>query len=167
MNRPDSTLFKSVLVAAALTVPLAMPLSSLAACGERHGPPSFEDFDKDGDGFVSEEEFLTLRSQRMAEKQKEGRPMKGAASAAPFSEIDTSGDGKLDRDEFIAGREAHMKMMHEQGMGHHQGMHHGKGMHHGEGMKTPTFADLDLNGDGCIDAEEFAKHHAEHHGPSE
>jgi hypothetical protein len=49
-------------------------------------------------------------------------------------------------------------------MGQEKGM--GKGMHHGGrgGMKMPTFGDLDLNGDGCIDAEEFARHQAEMHG---
>jgi hypothetical protein len=31
-------------------------------------------------------------------------------------------------------------------------------------MKMPTFGDLDLDGNGCIDAEEFAKHQAGHHG---
>jgi hypothetical protein len=38
-------------------------------------------------------------------------------------------------------------------------------MHHGmhQGMKVPTFEDLDLDGDGCISPEEFAKHHAEMH----
>jgi hypothetical protein len=39
-------------------------------------------------------------------------------------------------------------------------MQHGK---HG-GMKMPTFGDLDLNGDGCIDADEFAQHQSEMHG---
>jgi len=40
----------------------------------------------------------------------------------------------------------------------------GQGMHHGMGMKMPTFMELDLNGDGCIDPDEFAKHQAERHG---
>jgi hypothetical protein len=149
--------------AVAIVVLLTLGMLPVMACAECRGhgnPPTFEDFDADGDGFVSEEEFLTLRSQRMAEKAKEGRQMKGAATAPPFSDVDTNGDGKLDREEFNAGREAHMKMMHEHGMGH------GAGMHHGKGMKMPTFADLDLDGDGCIDPEEFAKHQAERHGKS-
>lgn len=37
-----------------------------------------------------------------------------------------------------------------------------------QGMSPPAFADLDLNGDGMIDADEFAKHQAarmsERHG---
>jgi hypothetical protein len=162
MSRPDRFFTKSMLAAVILITPLATSVQ--AACGGHGGhggPPSFEDFDRDGDGFVSEEEFLTLRAQRMAEKKQEGRPMRGASTAPPFSDVDTNGDGRLDRDEFDVGREAHMKMMHEQGMGHHHGKHHGKG------MKMPTFADLDLNGDGCIDAEEFGKHQAEMHGKSE
>ena len=167
MNRPDRIFVKSLLAAAILTGPLLRVASVQAACGGHGGhgghggPPSFEDFDSDGDGFVSEEEFHTQRSQRMAEKKQEGRQMKGAPNAPPFSDVDTNGDGRLDRDEFNGGREAHMKMMREQGMGRHHGMRHGKG------MKMPTFADLDLNGDGCIDADEFAKHQAEMHGKTE
>ena len=129
-----------------------------------HGgqPPSFADFDTDGDGFVSEEEFLTLRSERMKAKAEEGRMMKGAASAPPFSDVDTNGDGKLDEAEFTAGREKHMQAMRE---AHGKGKGHGGGHGmHGKGMKMPTFGDLDLDGNGCIDAEEFAEHQADHHG---
>jgi hypothetical protein len=52
-------------------------------------------------------------------------------------------------------REAHAGMAGGEAMGMHHGMH--------EGMKTPTFEDLDLDGNGCINAEEFAKHQAEMH----
>lgn len=156
MKSPDQTAFKAILILTVLFAIVMLPMVSRADCSGHGHPPSFEDFDADGDGFVSEEEFLTMRSQRMAEKAGEGRPMKGAANAPPFSDVDTDGDGKLDRDEFTAGRDAHMKQMRESGMG--------GAMHHGEGMKMPTFKDLDLDGDGCISPEEFTKHHAEHHG---
>ena len=86
--------------------------------------------------------------------------MKGAANAPVFSDIDTNGDGKLDAEEFAAGRDRHMKKMKQQ----YGGQGKGKGMHGGHGMNMPTFSDLDLDGDGCINAEEFAKHQAEHHG---
>ena len=128
-----------------------------AASAMHHGePPTFADFDSDGDGFVSEEEFLTLRSERMQAKVAEGRRMKGAASAPPFSDIDANDDGRLDEAEFLAGRQAHMQAMKAQ--------HGGHGPGHGKGMKMPSFGDLDLDGNGCIDADEFAKHQAEHHG---
>lgn len=157
---------KPTRIACALLLALAF---APAAFAMHHGgqPPSFADFDTDGDGFVSEEEFLTLRAERMKAKAEEGRMMKGAASAPPFSDVDTNGDGKLDEAEFTAGREKHMQAMQEQhgkGKGHGAGCGmHGKGMQ-GKGMKMPTFGDLDLDGNGCIDAEEFAKHQAEHHG---
>lgn len=33
-----------------------------------------------------------------------------------------------------------------------------------ESQQLPTFGDLDLDGDGCINADEFARHQAERHG---
>jgi hypothetical protein len=89
---------------------------------------------------------------------KEGRPMKGMASAPTFKDVDTDGDGKLTEAELTAAQHAHMKAMHEQHGGPGQGgMHHG-GMHHGK--KMPTFEDIDLDGNGCISPEEFDRHHA-------
>jgi len=64
----------------------------------------------------------------------------------------------LSEAELIAGQKAHRQAMHMQ-----HGSGEGKGMH-SKGMKMPTFGDLDLDGDGCINAEEFAKHQAERHG---
>jgi Ca2+-binding EF-hand superfamily protein len=93
----------------------------------------------------------------MAAMAEAGKPMKGAATAPAFIEIDVDGDGMLSEAELTAAQQAHHKAMKEQ---HGKG----KGMHHGKGMKMPTFQDLDLNGDGCIDADEFAKHQAEMHG---
>ena len=43
------------------------------------------------------------------------------------------------------------------------GQGHGHGHGH-KGMKMPSFEDLDLDGNGCIDQAEFAKHQASHHG---
>jgi hypothetical protein len=156
MKSPDQAAFKIILAVVMLFAILMLP-QAVEAASHAGGPPTFEQFDADGDGYISEEEFLSLRSERMAAKAKEGRQMKGAASAPAFSTIDSNGDGRLDRAEFEAGRQAHMKAMHAQ---HGSG----KGMQHGKGRKMPAFGDLDLNGDGCIDAEEFAKHQAEMHG---
>lgn len=159
MKSPEQAVFKVILV---VTTVVALALLPFAARADAHRPPppTFEDFDADGDGFVSEEEFLGLRAERMAARAAEGRKMKGAASAPPFSSVDSDGDGKLDRAEFTAGRDAHMQKMREM----HDGQRDGKGMMHGKGRPMPTFADLDLDGNGCIDAEEFARHQASHHG---
>lgn len=167
MKSPEQSAFKVILIIAVLIAVAVLPFAARAD-SHHQGPPGFTDFDADGDGFVSEDEFNTLRSERIAARAKEGRQMKGVASAPPFSNIDSNGDGKLDEAEFAAGRDAHMKVMREKhgGQGHGQGMGHGQGygQGHGQSMKMPTFTDLDLDGNGCIDADEFAKHQAKHHG---
>lgn len=158
MKSPEQAAFKVILVIAVLIAVAVLPFV-VRADAHAPAPPSFEKFDADGDGFISEEEFVQRRAERMAARASEGRHMKGAASAPSFSEFDSNGDGKLDAAEFTAGRDAHRAAMRERHGGKGAGMHH----HHGGGMQMPTFADLDLDGNGCIDAEEFAKHQAEHH----
>ena len=161
MKSPEQTAFKVILIVAVIIAIVSWPFVSHAD-SHRGGPPTFEEFDTDGDGFVSEEEFNTLRSERIAARAAEGRQMKGMASAPAFSTIDTNGDGRLDEDEFTAGRDAHMKAMREKHSGHGHGKGQGKGAGHGH--KVPTFSDLDLDGNGCIDSDEFAQHQAEVHG---
>lgn len=160
MKSPDQAAFKVILLIAVLIAVTVLPFVARAD-SHQPPPPGFEKFDADGDGFVSEKEFLQLRAERMAARAQDGRQMKGAANAPPFSDFDSNGDGKLDEAEFTAGRDAHMKSM----RGKHGGGQGGGGhqRHHGGGMKMPTFADLDLDGNGCIDAGEFAKHQASHH----
>jgi len=160
MKSPEQAAFKAILVIAVIIALVALPFVAKGDSHKHGGPPVFTDFDTNGDGFISEEELMKGRAERMAAKAKEGKQMKGAATAPSFSDLDTNGDGMLDEAEFIAGRDAHHKQMHEQ----HKGKGDGQGKKHGKGMKMPTFGDLDLNGDGCIDAEEFATHQAEMHG---
>jgi hypothetical protein len=83
-----------------------------AGQGSQGGPPPFSDFDLDGNGFVSEEEFNTVRGQRMAAKAAEGKQMKGAATAPAFADIDKDGDGQLSPDELSAAQKAHMAERH-------------------------------------------------------
>lgn len=154
MKTPDQAAFKAILIVTLLIAIAVLPFAARAD-SHRQGPPTFSEFDTNGDGFVSEEEFNTLRAARIAERAGEGRQMRGLENAPPFSDFDSNDDGKLDEDEFTKGRKAHMKAMREKHGGH-------KGA--GKGMKMPTFEDLDLDGNGCIDADEFAKHQAEHHG---
>ncbi len=153
MKTPDQAAFKAILITTMIIALVMLPFVARAESHCRHGPPPFSSFDKDGDGFVSEEEFNTTRAARHAKMAEEGRPMKGMATAPAFSDLDTDGDGKLSEAELAAGQQAHMTKMHKQ----HGGGHH-------RGMKMPTFQDLDLNGDGCIDAGEFADHQEKMHG---
>ena len=138
------------------------------------GPVSFADFDQDGSGFVSEEEFNSVRGERMAARAAEGKQMRGAASAPAFSDIDTDGDGQLNPDELATAQKAHMekhRAMHKgQGAGKGMGQGAGKGLAKGPckesgqgmGMKgnMPTFTDFDIDGDGKIVEQEFNQGHA-------
>lgn len=158
MKATERTVFEVILV---IAVVLAVALFSLVGNADQdmqHKPPPFAAMDKDGDGFVSEEEFNSHRAERQAAKAAAGKPMKGMATAPSFADIDSDGDGKLSEAELTAAQQAHRKAMREA----HQGKGGGKEMH--KGMHAPAFEDLDLDGDGCISAEEFAKHKAEMHG---
>lgn len=99
------------------------PQASAAPAGTRPpgGPgmhrPTFADFDRNGDGRISEQEFDATRSERIAQRASEGRPMRGLAGAPSFAEIDRDGDGSISRAEFAAHQQAMPK-----GRGPGQGM---------------------------------------------
>ena len=134
--------------------------TTFATEGSVKGPASFADFDLDGNGFVSEEEFNTHRAERMAAKAAEGKKMRGAADAPAFADIDTDGDGQLNPEELSAAQKAHMEKRHAKGKG--QGGGAGKHAGEGKGMKgnMPSFSDFDLNGDDIIVEAEFNEGHA-------
>jgi len=174
MKSSEKCVFEVILIGAAVLAVALPPLAAEAACGKQHQPPAFTEVDADGDGFVSEAEFDAFRAARHQAMAEEGRPMKGMATAPSFAEVDSDGDGRLTETELTAARQAHKQAMHAAKGDAEKGM--GKGMHRGEegcgggghdGRKRPTFGDLDLNGDGCIDADEFAKHQAEMHSQSD
>ena len=79
--------------------------------GRGYDMPQFPSFDLDGDGRVSQEEFIEARGQRVAERAKQGRMMRGMANMPEFSDIDSDGDGSISPDEFAAHQASHHRMM--------------------------------------------------------
>ena len=69
--------------------------------------PRYEAFDLNGDGEVLKDEFIEARRQRVAQRAKEGRMMRGLADMPSFEDIDTDGDDKLSREEFSNHQESH------------------------------------------------------------
>ena len=163
MKSTEKTVFETILAIAVVFALALLPLAVKAESHMRHQPPPVSAVDQEGDGFVSEDEFNSTRAARHEAMAKDGRPMKGMATAPSFNDVDTDGDGKLSEAELTTAQQAHMKSMHEAHAGMAGGA--GMGMHHGmhKGTNMPTFEDIDLDGNGCISPEEFDKHHAEMH----
>ena len=145
-----NTLFRSVRRA----LMAGMVFAAMAQASEipEWGPIPFAAYDSDGNGAISEQEFYTARSQRMAARAAEGRPMANAANAPQFSDFDTDGNGSLSPNELLTGQQGRMQMRGGNGMGQGMGMGPGAG---GRGGNMPTFAEFDLNGDGVLLEEEF------------
>jgi hypothetical protein len=126
------------LSAVLLSLLLTTPQTMLAGDeqGAQKGPPPFSQFDRDGDGQVSEEEFHTTRNEHHAAMAAAGRPMKGMASAPSFSDVDTDGNGALSETELTAAQQAHMKQMQAEGKGRGgcKGQGKGYGQEKGQGM---------------------------------
>lgn len=145
-----------IAVAISVVVSFSSVLAPINAQSEEvpaRGPIPFAAYDKDGNGLVSEEEFNTVRGERMATRAAEGRPMRGAASAPAFSAFDTNSDGQLSQHELLTGQRKQMEERRGMGMGMGQGRGMGKGM--GMGRNMPDFAEFDLNGDGKLLEKEF------------
>lgn len=127
------------LYSAALSLMFAsslMPVIAHADDMPARGPIPFATFDKDGDGFVSEQEFNAAHEERL----------KRMAAAAPsFSDLDSDHDGKLTADELAAGRKARMDEFRKNNAGMR--------------MHMPGYADFDLDGNGKITEKEFTDVH--------
>lgn len=124
-----------------LIVCLSLPSGPQAAEPSVRGPMSFEMFDIDGDGRITEPEFSAARAERMAARAAQGAPLRGAAGAPTFAFFDRNADGSVTIDEFAEARRARS-----------QGR---PGLGRGAGPNMPTFTDFDLNGDGAISKEEL------------
>jgi hypothetical protein len=103
------------LIAAVLTI--AFVWSAPLSADETHkgkgmNMPTFADFDLDGDGKMTADEFYKARSERIAKRAKEGRKMKGLANAPSFEDIDTNNDDSISPEEFKAHQAEHRAKKH-------------------------------------------------------
>ena len=76
--------------------------------------PTFSDFDANGDGKVSEQEFNEFHAERMSKMAAEGRQMKHVGDMPAFSDIDTDGDGFINEQELTAHQAEHHAEMQQQ-----------------------------------------------------
>ncbi len=101
---------------------LASALISLNAAGMGGGMQnraSFGEFDLNGDGVITKNEFMHMRTYRQEKRAQEGYQMRNAANAPSFESIDANGDGKISSKEFLQFRQNRMG----KGMSMKGGMH--------------------------------------------
>ncbi|MCK9531795.1 MAG: EF-hand domain-containing protein [Gammaproteobacteria bacterium] len=130
--------------------------------------PSFEEFDTDHDGRLTESELRLGQTQRMQQGPNgggqgmgrgmgPGRGQGQGQGAAPrnlpsFADYDLNADGRLTQEEFETARGERIQERAQQG-----GLMRNL-------PNAPAFADLDTDGDGTISADEFAAHQAQRRG---
>lgn len=131
-------------------------MSAVSAELAARGPIPFVNYDQDGNGFISEQEFTLVRSERMAAKASQGRPMKGVGNKPSFEAFDKDHDGQLTKEELLAGQQMQMQNRRgNQGQLSKMGQGRGKGSGMGGNSNMPNFSDFDLNSDGIIVEEEL------------
>jgi Ca2+-binding EF-hand superfamily protein len=116
------------------------------------GPIPFANYDLDGNGLISEQEFVDVRKARRQRKAIQGLAMKRADKAPLFATFDLNLDGQLTPEELSTGQQAQMqnrrgKALSANFKSSNAGMK--------QGLHMPKFAKFDLNGDGVILEQEF------------
>ncbi len=96
----------------------------LAGNVSARGPMSTANYDADGNGSVTEQEFNSAREQQQAQMKASGRMGTGMADAPSFADVDTDKDGLLSTQEVTAMQE---KQQASRGQGRGQGKGKGGG----------------------------------------
>lgn len=94
----------------------------LAGNASARGPISLENYDADGNGSITEQEFNSAREQQQAKMKDSGRMGRGMANSPSFADTDTDKDGQISAQELKTMQE---KQQANRGKGRGQGK--GKG----------------------------------------
>ena len=92
-----SKILRVSLIAATL---LSIASVDLSAQNRRSQMPSFESFDLNSDGHLTESEMDEAREKRMQDMRNQGRMLKNAKTHYEFSRIDANEDGVVTKQEF-------------------------------------------------------------------
>jgi hypothetical protein len=75
--------------------------------GEGPDPMTFAEADQNGDGTLTEEEYLEARAERLANRAQAGYRMRMVSQAPDFSDLDLDGDGEVGPEEFARAQARH------------------------------------------------------------
>jgi len=114
--------------------------------------PTFEEYDLNGDGKITQSELEEGRAKRMEQRAKEGKMQRNAGNAPAFADMDKNKDGSINQEEFRLHQMEQMKKW--------KCAVNGTGMGQGKGMmrNASSFEEIDTNKDGVISREEFRVH---------
>ncbi len=79
---------------------VALIVTGALAVGQGKMMPSYSDFDTNGNGQVTQNEFEQTQQKRMTAQAEAGRMMRNVGNAPAFGDIDTNKDGNIDKQEF-------------------------------------------------------------------
>lgn len=74
----------------------ALVLTSVLSAKGNMNPSTFQDFDTNNDGTITEQEFDARKTANMIKRAEEGRQLKNAGNSPMFTDLDTNKDGKID-----------------------------------------------------------------------
>lgn len=77
---------------------------TLHAADTTRGPLGFEAYDKNKDNVITQEEFDSVKAERMNAKAEAGLPMRNATNSPDFSFFDANKDDKITKEEFQKGQ---------------------------------------------------------------
>lgn len=146
-----SNYFYSGIILTSLLCSLNLQAQPLA----QRGPIPFYIYDINSNGSISQDEFHTIRGQRMEYKASQGYPMNNMAFEPKFNQFDTDNDGQLSPEEFTSGMQQHMQKRRNIGSGQGMGMGQSQGRGMNRGRNMPNFEDFDANKDGMISEQEL------------
>lgn len=111
------------------------------------GPIPFAVFDRDNNGFISQQEFASTHAERWALRAQLGYPVGWAVNPA-FLSFNSDDDGKLTQKNLLAGQQ-------RQRLLNGARARVGRMRMGGRGRNMPTFSDFDMNRDGVLMRDEF------------
>ena len=117
------------------------------------GPIPFYIYDLNSNGSISQDEFHTIRGQRMVYREAQGYSMKNIASEPNFKQFDIDKNGQLSQDELTLGQQQQRQKRWAARQNQRTGMRQGRSMCPTNMM--PQFENFDLNKDGVLTPEEF------------